>query len=178
MGADDRKFSGPYKGVVESNVDPYNAGRLLVSVQDVLGGDTCIWAEPATPLAGLASGQYSVPLKGSGVWVQFINGDLDRAVWTGFWRGGAGEVPNAAKAAPPGTPQIVFGTPGQNFLLISDMPGPQGGIMLQLHGPAGPYIKVYEGGIEIAASTGGPMIKVTPAGIDLGNGALFITPGP
>ena len=23
MGADDRKFSGPYKGVVVSNVDPY-----------------------------------------------------------------------------------------------------------------------------------------------------------
>ena len=34
MGADDRKFSGPYKGVVVSNVDPYSYGRLLVRVQD------------------------------------------------------------------------------------------------------------------------------------------------
>jgi uncharacterized protein involved in type VI secretion and phage assembly len=177
MGADDRKFSGPYKGVVVSNVDPYSYGRLLVRVEDVLGADPCIWAEPATPLAGLASGQYSVPLVGSGVWVQFVNGDLDRAQYTGFWLGGAGDVPAAAKAAPPGTPQIVFGTPGQNFLLISDMPGPQGGIMLQLHGPAGPYIKVTETGIEIAASVGGPAIRVTSAGIDLGNGALTITGG-
>ena len=177
MGADDRKLSGPYKGVVVSNVDPYSYGRLLVRVEDVLGADPCIWAEPATPLSGLASGQYSVPLVGSGVWVQFVNGDLDRAVWTGFWLGGVGEVPPAAKAAPPGTPQIVLGTPGQNYLLISDMPGPQGGIMLQLHGPAGPYIKLYEGGVEIGASAKGPVIRVTPASIDLGNGALTIVSG-
>ena len=51
MGADDRKFSGPYKGVVVSNVDPYNYGRLLVRVEDVLGSDPCIWADPAPPLA-------------------------------------------------------------------------------------------------------------------------------
>jgi uncharacterized protein involved in type VI secretion and phage assembly len=177
MGADDRKFSGLYKGVVVSNVDPYKYGRLLVRVEDVLGSDPCIWAEPATPLAGLASGQYSVPLPQSGVWIQFINGDLDRAVWTGFWRGGAGEVPPAAQAAPPGTPQIVLGTPGQNCLLISDLPGPTGGILLQLHTPAGPYIKLYEGGVEIGASAAGPVIRVTPASIDLGNGALTILGG-
>lgn len=177
MGADDRKFPGLYKGVVVSNVDPYNYGRLMVSVEDVLGSGLAIWAEPSAPLAGLESGQFVVPLVGAGVWVQFVNGDPDRPVWTGFWRGSSDDVPNAAVAAPPGTPQIVLGTPAQNFLLISDMPGPEGGIMLQLHGPEGPYIKIYEGGIEIAASTGGPAIRVTPAGIDLGDGALTITAG-
>jgi hypothetical protein len=177
MGADDRKFSGPYKGVVVSNVDPLNFGRLLVRVEDVLGSDPCIWADPAPPLAGLASGQYSVPLIGSGVWVQFINGDLDRAVWTGFWRGGIGDVPTVAKAAPPGTPQIVLGTPGQNVLLISDLPGPAGGIMLQLHSPGGAYIKLSEAGVEIGATAAGPTIRITPALIDLGNGALQITGG-
>lgn len=175
MGTDSRKFPGLYKGVVVSNVDPYNYGRLLVSVEDLLGAVSTVWAEPSAPLAGLESGAYVVPLEGSGVWVQFVSGDPDRPVWTGFWRGDSGDVPTAALAAPPGTPQIVFGTPGQSFLLISDMPGPQGGIMLQLNGPAGPYIKVYEGGVEIAASVGGPAIRVTPAGIDLGDGALTIT---
>lgn len=177
MVADAEKFTGPYKGVVVSNIDPFGYGRLLVRVEDVLGSDPCIWAEPATPLAGVANGQYAVPLIGSGVWVQFVNGDPDRAVYTGFWRGGSTEIPQAAKTAPPGTPQIVFGTPGQNYLLISDLPGPQGGIMLQLHGPAGAYIRLYEGGVEIGASATGPTIKVTPAGIDLGNGALTITGG-
>ena len=177
MVADAQKYSGLYKGVVVSNVDPYQLGRLLVRVEDVLGGDPCIWAEPATPVAGLASGMYAVPLVDSGVWVQFVDGDIDRAVWTGFWRGGTTEVPTAARAAPPGTPQLVLGTPGQNYLLLSDMAGPTGSIKLQLHGPAGPYILLYEGGVEIGATAGGPTIKVTPAGINLGNDALVVLPG-
>jgi uncharacterized protein involved in type VI secretion and phage assembly len=174
---DAKKYSGPYKGVVVSNVDPSKSGRLLVRVEDVLGSDPCIWADAATPVAGLSSGMYIVPLVSSGVWVQFINGDPDRAVWTGFWRGGAGEVPTAAQSTPPGTPQVVLGTPGQNYLVISDLAGPTGGILLQMHGPSGAYIKLYEGGVEIGASAQGPTIKVTPAGIDIGNGALTVTGG-
>jgi len=177
MAVDAQKFSGLYKGVVVSNVDPLQLGRLLVRVEDVLGSDPCIWAEPATPVAGLASGIYSVPLAQAGVWVQFVNGDLDRAVWTGFWRGSTAEVPPAAKTAAPGVPQLVLGTPGQSFLLLSDQAGPSGSIKLQLHGPAGPYILLYEGGVEIGASAVGPFVKVTPAGIDLGNGALKVLPG-
>src|SRR3954468_22630685 len=136
MTADATKFIGLYKGVVVSNVDPHKQGRLLVQVDDLLGSNPSIWAEPASPIAGLSSGQYVVPLPRSGVWIQFINGDPDRAVWTGFWRGGTADVPTAAQSAPPGVPQIVLGTPGQNYLLISDVPGPNGGITLQLHGPA------------------------------------------
>ncbi|MFA7767490.1 phage baseplate assembly protein V [Streptomyces sp. NPDC048723] len=177
MTTDAKKYHGLYKGVVVSNVDQMRAGRLLVRVADVLGNDPCIWADPATPLAGPASGMYVVPMVNSGVWVQFVDGDIERAVWTGFWRGGAGELPPAAQAAPDGTPQVVIGTPAQSCLLISDLSGPTGGILLQLKGPAGPYIRMYEGGIEIGASANGPTIKVTPAGIDLGNGALTVLPG-
>ncbi|MEV6954449.1 phage baseplate assembly protein V [Streptomyces sp. NPDC051183] len=177
MTKDAKKYHGLYQGVVVSNLDQLRSGRLLVRVADVLGNDPCIWASPATPLAGLASGMYVVPLIDSGVWVQFLDGDADRAVWTGFWRGGAGEVPAAAQAAPDGVPQVVIGTPAQSCLLISDFAGPSGGILLQLKGPAGPYIRLYEGGIEIGASAAGPTIKVTQAGIDLGNGALTVLPG-
>ncbi|GAA0316853.1 hypothetical protein GCM10010302_64930 [Streptomyces polychromogenes] len=177
MTTDAKKFHGLYQGVVVTAVDPLRAGRLLVRVADVLGDDPCIWAEPASPLAGPASGMYVVPLPDSGVWVQFVDGDPDRAVWTGFWRGGAAEVPPAAHAAPDGTPQVVIGTPGQSTLVISDLSGPTGGILLQLKSPGGPYIRLYEGGVEIGASAAGPVIKVTPAGIDLGNGALTVLPG-
>jgi hypothetical protein len=174
---DATKFYGPYQGVVVSNVDQLRQGRLLVRVADVLGNDPCIWASPATPLAGLGSGMYVVPLINSGVWIQFVDGDIDRPIWTGFWRGGAGEVPPAAQATPDGMPQVVIGTPAQSCLVISDLSGPSGGILLQLKSPAGPYIRIYEGGIEIGASASGPTIKVTPAGIDLGNGALTVLPG-
>lgn len=177
MVVDQAKYSGLYKGVVVSNVDPLRQGRLLVRVEDVLGSDPCIWAESASPLAGQASGMYAVPVNSSGVWVQFVNGDIDRAVWTGFWRGGNTEVPTAAESTAPGISQVVIGTPGQNYLLLSDQAGPTGSIKLQLHGPAGPYLLIYEGGVEIGASASGPVIKVTPAGIDLGNGALTVLPG-
>jgi hypothetical protein len=173
MGADDRKFSGPYKGVVVSNEDPYEYGRLLVRVEDVLGSDPCIWAEPVSPMTG----HYLVPDKDSGVVVQFVNGDLDRAVWTGMWRGGVGEVPAAAKTAPPGTPQIVLATPGGNYLLISDASGTQGGIMLQVGGASGPYIKLSSSAVEIGMSPDSPAIKVTTSEVNLGNGALTVTTG-
>ena len=71
----------------------------------------------------------------------------------------------------------MFATPGQNYLLISDAPGPQGGIMLQFGGPAGPYIKVSATGVEMGMSPAAPAITVTAAGIDLGNGALHVTTG-
>jgi type VI secretion system (T6SS) baseplate-like injector VgrG len=172
MSTDAPKFAGFYRGVVVSNVDPEGLNKLLVSVDDVLGADPCIWASPAAGLAGL----QMTPQINSGVWVHFENGDIDRAVWTGFWRGGLVDVPAAAQQTPPGVPQIVMGTPTQNFLLITDAPGPTGGIQIQLHGPEGPYIKLNETGIEIAASPAGPAIRVTTAGIDLANGALTILP--
>ncbi len=178
MAVDAAKYQGLYQGVVASNVDPLEKGRLFVRVPDVTGTNPCIWADPATPLAGVGSGMFTTPLVGSGVWIQFVDGDIDRAVWTGFWRGVTTEVPPAARSASPGVPQIVLGTPGQNFLLLSDQPGKTGCIKLQLHGPAGPYILIYEGGIEIGATASGPTIKVTPAGIDIGNGALTVLPSP
>jgi Type VI secretion system/phage-baseplate injector OB domain len=168
-------FHGLYQGVVVSNVDPLNRGRLLVTVSDVLDGFPTIWAEPSTPLAGLSSGMYVVPLPNSGVWVEFAGGDPERAVWTGFWRGGTTEIPNAAKAIPPGTPQIVLGTPTQNSIVITDLPGPTGGIQIQLHGPAGPYIKVNETGIELSCGPGLASIRLTGTSVIVNNGALIVT---
>src|SRR5260370_38500592 len=119
MGADDRKYSGPYKGVVVSNVDPYSYGRLLVRVEDVLGSDPCIWAEPVSPMTG----HYLVPKQDSGVTVQFINGDLDRAVWTGMWRGGVGEGPDPAKTAPPRPPPTDLAPPARTLPGVSRASG-------------------------------------------------------
>jgi hypothetical protein len=165
---------GRYQGVVMSNVDQSNRGRLLVRVTDVLGPFP-IWAEPSAALAGLASGIHVVPLPNSGVWVEFVNGDPDRAVWTGFWRGGPTELPNVARITPPGTPQIALGTPTQNSILITDLPGPTGGIQIQLHGPAGPSIKLNETGIELSCGPGLASIRMTGTSVIVNNGALIVT---
>jgi hypothetical protein len=170
MTADAKKFPGLYKGVVTSNVDPLKLNRLLVRVEDVLGSDPCIWATPHSSLAGM----HVIPMIQSGVWIQFQDDDIDRAVWTGFWRGGVLESPPIAETVPPAVPQIVLGTPTQNYLLITDAPGPTGGIQLQLHGPAGPYIKINEAMIEISLGPGLATIRLAGPAVDINNGGLTV----
>jgi hypothetical protein len=170
MTADAKKFPGLYKGVVVSNVDPLDGNRLLVRVDDVLGSGCTTWATPHAALAGM----QVTPMIQSGVWVQFQDGDVDRAVWTGFWRGGTIDAPKVSKTLPPGVPQVVLGTPTQNYLLITDAPGPLGGIQLQLHGPAGPYIKINEAGIEISCGPGRATIRLAGTAVDINNGGLTV----
>ncbi|MFD3558201.1 phage baseplate assembly protein V [Streptomyces sp. NPDC058686] len=171
-----KKWNGLYQGVVVSNVDTTDMGRLLVRVPEVLGDDSCVWASPLSPVAGTASGMYVVPLQNSGVWLQFLDGDPNRAVWTGFWRGGAGDVPPAAKSTPPGVPQIVLATPSQNALVISDQSGPAGGgaITLQLHGVGGPFIKMNEMSIEISCGPGRASIVLDGTGVHINGDALTV----
>ena len=66
------------------------------------------------------------------MWIEFEQGDPDYPIWVGCFWGSAAEVPALALAGPPGLQQIVVQTIGQNTLLISDVPGPTGGILLQV----------------------------------------------
>jgi hypothetical protein len=170
MTADAKKFPGLYKGVVVSNIDPLKLNRLMVRVDDVLGASPCIWATPHAAFAGM----NVVPMVQTGVWIHFQDDDIDRAVWTGFWRGGTLEEPPIAETVTPGVPQIVMGTPTANYLLITDSPGPPGGIQIQLHGPAGPYIKINETFIEISCGAGLATIRLTGTVVDINNGGLTV----
>jgi hypothetical protein len=168
------QWHGMYEGVVVSAVDPTGVGRLLVRVPEVLGDETPVWAVPVTPLAGSDCGMYVVPPPDSGVWVQFLDGDPERAVWAGFRRGGSGDVPSAARSTPPGVPQIVLATPTQNALVLSDLPGPTGGIKLQLHGENGPFIRINETSIEISCGPGLATIQLVGPQVTVNNGALTV----
>ncbi|MEU7435282.1 phage baseplate assembly protein V [Streptomyces sioyaensis] len=169
-----RQWHGLYQGIVVSAVDESGAGLLQVRVPEVLGADICAWAAPLTPLAGTDCGMYVVPPAGAGVWVQFLDGDPDRPVWVGFWRGGPGDVPSAAQSTPPGTPQIVLATPAQSALVISDQPGPTGGIRLQLHGENGPFISINETSIEMSCGPAGASIKLVGSQVIINGGALMV----
>jgi hypothetical protein len=163
-----------YEGVVVSAVDPTGVGKLLVRVPEVLGAEAAVWAAPLTPLAGSDCGMYVVPPPDSGVWVRFLDGDPERAVSVGFRRGGSGDVPPAANSAPPGVPQIVLATPSGNALVISDMPGPGGGIKLQLHGENGPFIRINETSIEISCGPGLATVQLAGPQVTVNNGALTV----
>ena len=167
-----RRLDGRYRGTVISNVDPFSQGRLLVAVPDALGNDPCIWAESASPLAGTQMGIYAVPPMGSGVWVEFQQGDPNDAVWTGGYRGSTADIPAIALAAPPATPPIVIQSQAQNRIIISSIPGD--GIRLETaQGPVGPFVQLSPTGIILSDGKGG-MISIAAGVVTVNQGALIV----
>lgn len=165
-------YYGKYRGLVLNNIDPLQKGRLLVQVPDVLGLSTSSWAMPCVPIAGPQMGTYVVPIIGSGVWVEFEGGNPDYPIWTGCFWGSAAEVPPLALAGIPASPNIVLQTTGQNTLMVSDLPGPTGGLMLK--SMTGAAIIVNDTGIYIQNGKGASIIMTGPT-VTINNGALVIT---
>lgn len=165
------KYFGVYRGTVFNNVDPMLLGRIMAIVPDVGGVTPSTWAMPCVPIAGKQMGTYMVPQVGAGVWIQFEAGDPDRPVWTGGWWGNPAEVPALALAGPPGDPNIVLQSTLQNTLVISDLPGPTGGIMLK--STTGATIIVNDTGIYIQNGKGASIVMAGPT-VTINNGALVV----
>lgn len=165
------KYFGKHRATVINNIDPEQRGRLLVQVPDVLGQGVSSWAMPCVPVSGNQMGTYLVPLIGSGVWVEFEGGNPDYPIWTGGFWGSAAEVPTDASLGIPASPNMVFQTMGQNVFLISDLPGPTGG--LSLKSPTGASIIVNDTGIYIDNGRGAKITLVGPQ-VDINSGALTI----
>jgi len=86
------RFYGKYRGLVLINVDPQNQGRIKAIVPEVLGVFPSNYCLPCTPYAVTLAGLFTVPMIGTGVWIEFEAGDVNRPVWTGCWWGTA-QVP-------------------------------------------------------------------------------------
>ena len=171
----EERFYGKYRGTVLNNIDPLQTGRLLVEVPDVLTLVPSSWALPCTPLAGptgASMGVYMVPPIGAGVWVEFEKGDPTYPIWVGCRWGTAADIPPLALLGLPISPNIVFQTAGQNTIVISDLPGPTGGIMLK--STAGAMILVNEIGITISNGQGATLIMSGPT-VTVNEGALVVT---
>lgn len=170
-----QNFLGKFRGTVLNNVDPETRGRLMLSIPDVLGVVPSTWAEPCTPLAGPTGppmGVYMVPPIGAGVWVEFEHGDPNYPIWVGCRWGGPSDIPPLAHAGLPVSPNIVMQTAGQNSFVISDLPGPTGGLMLK--SATGASIIVNDTGIYIQNGRGASLILTGPT-VTINNGALVIT---
>jgi uncharacterized protein involved in type VI secretion and phage assembly len=166
-----KQFLGNYRGIVIDNVDPLQIGRVMVQVPDISNVLPSTWAMPCVPFAGIQNGFFAVPAVGSGVWIEFEHGDADYPIWTGCFWGSAGEVPALALAAPPGLQQIVIQSMTQNTLLISDVPGPTGGILLK--SSAGALIAINDTGITISNGQGATIILTGPS-VTVNEGALEV----
>lgn len=166
------KFYGKYRGMVINNIDPMQTGRLMVQVPDVTGLVPGTWAMPCFPFAGKQMGAWALPQIGAGVWVEFEQGNADHPIWSGCWFGSAAEVPALALATPPGLSSVVLQTTLQNTLMVSDTPGPTGGILLKT--TTGAMISVSDTGIIISNGKGATIVMTGPT-VTVNAGALVIT---
>jgi hypothetical protein len=170
----DQKFFGKYRGTVINNIDPLLQGRILVTVTDVYQFGLSNWAMPCVPIGGTQSGIFAVPMIGSGVWIEFEQGDPDYPIWVGGFWGSMADPPITAQGGVPAMPNIVMQTFGQNSITLFGAPGV--GITLScgpVMNPLSPKIMITQAGIILSA--GAATITMTAAGqIDFNFGALTI----
>ena len=166
-----KTYYGKYRGTVINNVDPMQIGRIQVMVPDVSALIPTSWAMPCVPIAGKQMGTFFVPQIGAGVWIEFEQGNPDYPVWVGGYWGIVAEVPVLALAGIPASPNIVLQTAAQNTIVVSDLPGPTGGIMLK--STTGATIIVNDTGIYIQNGKGASLIMAGPT-VTINNGALVI----
>ena len=180
--SDGQKFYGKYRGTVLNNVDLMHLGRIQVQVPDVGGLIPSSWAMPCFPITGKQMGVYMIPQIGTGVWVEFEQGNPDYPIWSGCWYGLAAELPLAALAGNPAAPSLILQSTLQNAVMISDLPPtppppvmppapPTGGIILR--STSGASIVVNDAGIFISNGKGA-IISMMGPNILVNNGALMI----
>lgn len=173
-----QKYYGKYRGLVINNIDPEQRGRIQVQVSDVPTLFPPTWAMPCLPVGGIQSGMFTMPPIGSGVWVEFEQGDPDYPVWVGCYWGSAAETPALAKLVPPGVFGITMQSTLQNAIQLSDLPGPTGGIILK--STTGASIIVNDTGIYIQNGKGasillvGPAVTITGNPVTVNEGALVV----
>lgn len=79
-------YYGVYRGIVSSNKDPAQQGRIQAYCPDI--GQTKaldVWIDPITPFSGKGIGMFSPPEEGGMVWLTFRNGSASQPV--GYWGG-------------------------------------------------------------------------------------------
>ncbi len=168
-----RKFYGKFRGSVVNNVDPMRMGTRA--------GD-----RPGRDRGGAVELGHALRAGG-----RAADGLLHRAADR---RGGVGGVragrPGLSRSGPavsgaarprcrpwrrrscPGCRALCFQTTAQNGLLISDTPGPTGGLMIQL--ATGASILINQTGITIQNGKGA-MITMNGPVVNINTGALTIT---
>mgnify|MGYP002396751273 CR=1 FL=1 len=141
-------------------------GGVFASVISVISAPSDV-----LPAAGIQNGLFTVPPIGAGVWVEFEQGDPDFPIWVGGFWGSVAEVPALALTVPPAVPAMTMQTTLGNGMVISDLPGPTGGIMLK--STTGATLIVNDTGIYIQNGKGASLIMTGPT-VTINNGALVV----
>ena len=172
-------YFGKYRGSVTDNVDPMQMGRLMVQVPDISSSSPSTWALPCFPVTGQSAGLWVLPAVGAGVWVEFEQGDQDYPIWTGCFPGSSSEVPTEAKNGMPSSPSMILQTLGNHSIVLSDVAGSAGGIILKT--ADGSKIEINSTAITISNGQGaeikleGAKVSVTGQPVTMNDGALEVS---
>jgi uncharacterized protein involved in type VI secretion and phage assembly len=158
-------FYGKYEGIVDGNFDPLGRGRLRVKVPAVFGDDA-VWALPCAPYAGSGVGFFMMPPQDAHVWVEFVGGDANRAIWSGCFWGDGESAPVSMSPLAANTKMLKTDT---CTLTLDDTPG-VGGITIETS--SNMKIELTAQGIEI--SNGVWSIKLSPLSVSINDGALEV----
>jgi len=153
------RFYGKYRGTV-IDVDA-TTFRIKAQVPAVLGEQASGWAVACVPYAGKGVGLAFLPEKGTGVWIEFENGDVSFPIWTGcYWRDG--ELPEGAK------PTVkCIATPGKFKLLVDDDEG-----KAVLSDGNGNEVTLSADGIVL--QRGSQKVAIGDSGVSVNDGALEV----
>jgi uncharacterized protein involved in type VI secretion and phage assembly len=158
------RFYGKYRGTVADNQDPNNRGRLKAQVPGLLTDVTSSWANPSAPFAGDGIGLFTVPPVGSGVWIEFEDGDVSHPIWSGCWWGD-NQLPNQA------TPDVrIIKTVAGHTITLDDTSGSE---KVEITDKDGGKIVMDQSGIEI--SKGSQKIHLSTSSVTINDGALEVT---
>lgn len=162
-------FWGKYRGVVTDNDDPYRIGRIRARVPDVLGPSAeSGWAVPCAPFGGKATGFFALPSVGTGVWMEFEQGDPSYPIWSGCLWGTSAEMPSALLLSP--AEQVMIVTAGGMSITLTDVAG-KAGIILET--ASGAKISMTSSGIELDNGQGAS-VKLSGTSVSVNNGALDV----
>ncbi|KEF42623.1 MAG: hypothetical protein ER33_05000 [Cyanobium sp. CACIAM 14] len=156
-------FFGKYRGIVTDVGDPANRCRIKATLQNPLDGQETGWADPVVPFAGDGFGMVMLPAVGSGVWIEFEAGRLDKPLWTGAWWA-AGQRPD-----PQGDGVRVIVSEHGHRIILDD----ENDTLKLVHGgPAGAEISLS--GDAIVLSIGACDIEISATSISLNQGQIKI----
>ena len=82
-------------------------------------------------------------------------------------------MPELALAGNPESPNIVIQSTEQNAIIISDLPGPEGGIILK---SSTGLATIIVNDVHIRIENGASSIEITEEGVIINDGALTVLP--
>lgn len=80
------RYYSSYRGIVIDNKDPNKEGRIIATVPMITGNEPLPdWCYPKASVGGAKFGIFHPPDIGSGVWIEFENGDILNPIYSGGW---------------------------------------------------------------------------------------------